>query len=92
MKGKSRSLNTRMDRTVPEKKPKGMQIWLVMGAQVMGIHRVLVNGKDGDGLHLAMSQLHQDRDERKRKQRFEKLQEKMKDLGLVWMCAAEEQS
>lgn len=81
-----------MDRRVPVKKPKGMQIWLVMEAQVMGIHRVLVNGKDEDGLHLAMSQLHHDRDGRKRKQRFEKLQEKMKDLGLAWICAAEEKS
>lgn len=30
--------------------------------------------------------------EEKRSQRFEKLQEKMKDLGVAWMCAAEEKS
>lgn len=53
---------------------------------------MLVNGKDKDSLHLAMLQLHQDRDGREKSQRFEKLQEKMKDLDLAWMCAAEEKS
>lgn len=40
----------------------------------MGIDRVLVNGKEKDGLHLAMLQLHQDRDRgEKKSHRFEKL-------------------
>lgn len=85
------------DRTVPEETPKRMQIWLVMEGQVMGIHGVLVNGKDKDGLHfgwprprVAMLQLLQDWEGRKKSQRFEKLQEKIKDLRLAWMCAGEE--
>lgn len=34
-----------------------------------GIDKVLVNSKDKDDLHLAMLQLHQDRDRRKNKAR-----------------------
>lgn len=85
------------DRTVPEEKLKGMQIRLVMDGQVMGIHRALVNGKDKDGLHLGWprprwpccSCFRTGKGEKK-SQRFEKLQEKIKDLGLACMCAAEE--
>lgn len=55
------------DRTVPEEKPKGVQIWSVMEAQAMGNDRVLVNGKEKDGLHLAMLQLYQYRDRGEKK-------------------------
>lgn len=85
------------DRTVPEEKPKGMQIWLVMEAQVMGIHKVLVNRKDkaildGQGQGLPCYSCIRTGKGEKKSQRFEKLQEKMKDFGLAWMCAAEEKS
>lgn len=58
-----------VDRTVPEGKFKGMKIWSVMEAQAMRIDRVVVNGKDKDGLHLVVLQLHQDRDRGEKKAR-----------------------